>query len=123
MCAALVTSSVRGVTRGSTWDKGLRVPAYTRFAPLLKASSTSACPIPRLAPVIKTDLSAMFITFSFTESPSEYRATKNTSWNPFLLLPLVHFRKVHISGHLPVVSLCPAAHASKWSDDCLSQWS
>jgi len=31
------------------------------FAPLLKASSTSACPIPRLAPVTRTALSAIVI--------------------------------------------------------------
>src|SRR5229473_2426672 len=59
VCAALVTSRVRGVTRPSKWVKGWRVPAYTRFAPLLKASSTSACPIPRLAPVTRTALSAI----------------------------------------------------------------
>jgi hypothetical protein len=45
----------------SKWAKGWRVPAYTRFAPLLKASSTSACPMPRLAPVTKTALSAIVI--------------------------------------------------------------
>src|SRR5260221_10470583 len=56
VCAALVTSRVRGVTRRSKWAKGWRVPAYTRFAPLLKASSTSACPIPRFPPVTTTCL-------------------------------------------------------------------
>src|SRR5260370_19806520 len=61
VCAVLVTSRVRGVTRPSKWTKGWRVPAYTRFAPLLKASSTSACPIPRLAPVTRTALSAIVI--------------------------------------------------------------
>src|SRR6202022_5158585 len=35
---------VRGVTRASGWATGRRMPAYTRFAPLLKASSTSARP-------------------------------------------------------------------------------
>lgn len=34
---------------------------------------------------------------------------------------LVSFRKVHISGHLPAVSLRPAAHTSERSDDCPSQ--
>src|SRR5258708_12122776 len=56
ICSALVTSRVRGVTRRSKWAKGWRVPAYTRFAPLLKASSTSACPIPRFPPVTTTCL-------------------------------------------------------------------
>src|SRR3979411_72078 len=37
------------------------MPAKTRFAPLLKASSTSARPIPRLAPVTRTVLPAIVI--------------------------------------------------------------
>src|SRR5439155_25386813 len=45
--------------------KGWRVAACTRFAPLFKASSTSARPMPRFAPVIKIVLFSMFITFSF----------------------------------------------------------
>src|SRR5712692_6722950 len=61
----LVTSRVRGVTRLSVFCSALRVPAYTLFAPRLSASVTSARPIPRLAPVIKTVLFAMFIPFSF----------------------------------------------------------
>src|SRR5260370_13981479 len=61
----LVTSKVRGVTRPSEWVKGWRVPAYTRLAPLFKASSTNARPMPRFAPVIKIVLFSMFITFSF----------------------------------------------------------
>src|SRR5713226_3507242 len=65
ICEALVTSSVRGVTRLSECCSALRVPAYTLFAPRLSASVTSARPIPRLAPVIKTVLFAMFIPFSF----------------------------------------------------------
>src|SRR5258705_6120861 len=40
------------------------VPAYTRLAPLLKASSTSARPRPRLAPVTRTAVSAMLISLS-----------------------------------------------------------
>ena len=47
------------------WIKGWRVPAYTRFAPLVNASSTSAWPMPRLAPVTKTVLSAIVITPSW----------------------------------------------------------
>ena len=47
---------VSGVTRGLGSARGRRVPAYTRLAPLRRASSTSACPIPRLAPVIRTVL-------------------------------------------------------------------
>ena len=35
------------------YQKSNRAHAYTRFAPRLNASSTSACPIPRLAPVTK----------------------------------------------------------------------
>src|SRR6516164_5450245 len=57
-------SSVSGVTRPSEWVKGCRVPAYTRFAPLLRASSTSDLPMPRLAPVTRTALFAMIITVS-----------------------------------------------------------
>src|SRR5258708_30792409 len=57
-------SSVSGVTRPPGWAKGCRVPAYTRFAPLHKASSTSALPMPRLAPVTRTALFAMIITVS-----------------------------------------------------------
>src|ERR1022692_260369 len=40
---------------------GVHFDRYTRFAPLRKASSTSACPIPRLAPVTRTALSAIVI--------------------------------------------------------------
>jgi hypothetical protein len=29
---------------------------------------------------------------------------------------------VYVSTHLSAVSLCPAAHASEWSDDRLSSW-
>src|SRR5918995_2060052 len=65
ICAALVTSRVSGVTRPSACASGWRVPAYTRLAPLLKASSTSACPIPRLAPVARTALSAMIMPAPF----------------------------------------------------------
>src|SRR5215510_12214663 len=61
ICAAFVTSRVRGVTRPSGWARGRRVPAYTRLAPLLRASSTSACPMPRLAPVTRTVVFAMFV--------------------------------------------------------------
>jgi hypothetical protein len=57
----ILTSRVRGVTRPSGWARGRRVPAYTRVAPLLKASSTSACPMPRLAPVTRTVIFAMFM--------------------------------------------------------------
>ena len=46
-----VSVSITGVTRSSGWVKGRRVPAYTRFAPLLSASSTRARPMPRFAPV------------------------------------------------------------------------
>jgi hypothetical protein len=38
------------------------MPAYTRLVPLLRASSTSACPMPRLNPVIRTVLSAIVTT-------------------------------------------------------------
>jgi hypothetical protein len=62
--AALVTSSASGVTRPSGWVMGCRVPAYTCLAPLLSASSTSACPMPRLAPVIRTVLFSMVVLSS-----------------------------------------------------------
>src|SRR5262245_40627103 len=59
--AALVTSSVTNVTRGSAISRPPRTPAYTRAAPRTRASFTSARPIPRLAPVIRTDLFAIFM--------------------------------------------------------------
>src|SRR5262245_10728353 len=59
ICAVLVTSRLRGVTRSSGWASGWRVPAYTRLAPLARASAASACPMPRLAPVTRTVLSLM----------------------------------------------------------------
>src|SRR5262249_4193396 len=61
ICGALVTSRAIGATRASGWAEGRRVPAYTRFAPLLRASATSACPMPRLAPVTRTVLPAIAI--------------------------------------------------------------
>src|SRR5260370_532145 len=68
ICAALVTSRVTGVIRGSGWASGWRVPAYTRVAPLARASATSACPMPRLAPVTRTVLSSIvtMMTISFS---------------------------------------------------------
>src|SRR5260370_24511856 len=65
ICAALVTSRVKGVTRLSECCSGPRVPAYTLRTPRLSASSTIAPPMPRLAPVIKIVLVSMFITFSW----------------------------------------------------------
>src|SRR5215471_6863042 len=75
ICEKLVTSSVRGVTRPSECARGWRVPAYTRFAPLLKASSTSAWPMPRLAPVIKMSLSpiVVMVVQTPTDAGSERR--------------------------------------------------
>ena len=61
-CAASVMSIVTGVTRGSGWVSGSRVPAYTRAAPRARASVTSACPMPRLAPVTRMVVSAMFMS-------------------------------------------------------------
>src|SRR5882724_935049 len=58
ICAALVTSSLSGVTRSSGWASGWRAQAYTRLAPLARASAASACPMPRLAPVTRTTLSS-----------------------------------------------------------------
>src|SRR4051794_8981070 len=42
---------------------GCRAPAYTRSAPLRNASSTSACPMPRLPPVTRTDLPVIAVPF------------------------------------------------------------
>ena len=61
ICAVSVRSRISGVTRASLWVKGWRVAAYTLRAPRRRASSTSARPIPRLAPVTSTALSAMVI--------------------------------------------------------------
>ena len=57
------------MTRPSEWSRGWRVPAYPRFAPLLKASSTRARPMPRLAPVIKIVSFSMFIPRSVRALP------------------------------------------------------
>jgi hypothetical protein len=35
-----------------------------------------------------------------------------------LRLPGIGFPKPHVSAHILAVSLCPAAHAAEWSDDC-----
>src|SRR5260370_7184043 len=85
ICEPLVTSSVRGVTRSSGCCRAPRVPAYTFFAPRRSASSRRARPIPRLAPVIKTDLFEIFMTFSFVDSPFEFRTSKTQAENPFSL--------------------------------------
>src|SRR5262245_60278259 len=61
ICDALVTSSVRTVTRSSAMSNGPRLPANTLLAPLRIASLTSARPMPRFAPVIRTVLFAMSI--------------------------------------------------------------
>src|ERR1039457_5149820 len=65
ICSASVTSSISGVTRSSAMSSVPRVPAYTLFAPRWRASWTSARPMPRLAPVIKTVFCAMFMMISF----------------------------------------------------------
>ena len=62
ICAALVTSRLSGVTRASGWSRGWRVQAYTRSAPRRRASVTSACPMPRFAPVTSTLLPSIFIS-------------------------------------------------------------
>src|SRR5258708_6812302 len=95
-----VTSSVRGVTRSSGCCRAPRVPAYTFFAPRRSASSRRARPIPRLAPVIKTDLFEIFMTFSFVDSPFEFRISKTQAENPFPLLHLVGLRE-DAHQHLP----------------------
>src|SRR6267378_2377196 len=100
ICEPLVTSSV---------------PAYTFFAPRRSASSRRARPIPRLAPVIKTDLFEIFMTFSFVDSPFEFRTAKTQAENPFPLLHLVGLRKMHISTYLFVVSLAIPARPTRRS--------
>src|SRR5215472_15956102 len=67
-CAASVTSRASGVTRASGWARGWRVPAYTRVAPLRRASSTSARPMPRLPPVTRTVLSAIVTMVTVSSS-------------------------------------------------------
>src|SRR5260370_36393748 len=113
ICEPLVTSSVRGVTRSSGCCRAPRVPAYTFFAPRRSASSRRARPIPRLAPVIKTDLFEIFMTFSFVDSTFEFRTSKTQAENPFPLLHLVVLRKVHISTYLFVVSLSIPARPTR----------
>src|SRR5262249_22363764 len=82
ICEALVTSSVRGVTRLSGCCSALRVPAYTLFAPRLSASLTSARPMPRLAPVIKTVLFARFISVLLLDRCPDL--LKSTSLQPIV---------------------------------------
>src|SRR5580700_8529176 len=126
MCAALVTSRVRGVTRPSECAKGWRVPAYTRFAPLLKASSTSARPMPRLAPVIKTVLLSMFITFSFRSWLVIYfllAITDRSAWRirpttKIFVLCRFGFPKAQVGAYVPAVPFSPAAHTPEWSNEC-----
>src|SRR5258708_34661406 len=69
ICAGSVTSRVRGVTRPSGWARDWRVPAYTRLAPRARASLTSACPMPRLAPVTRTALPAIDVMMTISFSP------------------------------------------------------
>ena len=84
-------------------------------------------PIPRLAPVIKIVLFSMFIWFSFYGCPFclLLRIARRGRVHParkILRLPCFGFPKSHVSAHVFAVSLCPAAHASEWSDDCPSQF-
>src|ERR1035438_3460356 len=72
ICALLVTSRISGVTRASGCARAWRVPAYTRRAPLFRASLTSACPMPRLAPVTRTVLPAIAISAPCRYGPSAY---------------------------------------------------
>src|SRR5260370_20972305 len=62
ICEAVVTYRVKGVTRLSECCSTPRVPAYTFLAPRRSASSRSARPIPRFAPVTKIVLFEMFIS-------------------------------------------------------------
>src|ERR1035438_10506470 len=72
ICASLVTSRTSGVTRASGCARASRVPAYTRRAPLFRASLTSACPMPRLAPVTRTVLPVIVISAPCRYGPSAY---------------------------------------------------
>src|SRR6266849_4292483 len=121
-----VTSSASGVTRLSGCCSVLRVPAYTLFAPRLRASSTRARPMPRFAPVIKIVLFWMFIGSPFDRCPFYWllRIACRGGYVPqerFRFLPCFGFPKSHLSVLDLAVSLCPAEHASEWSDDCPSQ--
>src|ERR1700733_7254132 len=106
-----------GVTRSSEWTKVCRVAAYTRFTPLLNASSTSARPMPRFAPVIRIVLFSMFILVILSVCcflPEGYVPT--TNFYPFSVS-----RSRTSELRFLQVALCPAAHAPEWSDDCLSR--
>src|SRR5215469_4396475 len=81
ICAVLVTSRLRGVTRSCGWGSGRRVPAYTRLAPLARASAASACPMPRLAPVTRTVLSFMVMCVLITRETRRERR-RNRSPEP-----------------------------------------
>ena len=78
ICDALVTSSLSAVTRSSAISIGPRLPANTLFAPRRMASLTSARPMPRFAPVIRTVLFAMSIPLWLR------RVMDEISFHPFL---------------------------------------
>src|SRR5215510_4545223 len=54
-------SSLTGTTFELPVSSGFRIPAYTRAAPACTNESTTARPIPRLAPVTNTTLPSSFI--------------------------------------------------------------
>jgi hypothetical protein len=74
------------------WTVAVSLPAYTRFAPLFKASSSRARPMPRFAPVIKIvlsfDIHNHFLPWGFSEPArlwsvprsSEYPAFRRGHW-------------------------------------------
>src|SRR5215472_3885215 len=78
--------------------------------------------MPRLAPVIKTVLFSMFIPFTFLILPCAIKTAKTQADTRPRSLHLVRFQKTHVGAHDAAVALCPAAHASEWSDDCPSQF-
>src|SRR5579863_51642 len=133
ICARFVTSRVRGVTRGSEFCCApLRFPAYILFAPRRRASSTSARPMPRLAPVIKTVLFAMFITILLSKVVSSVYFLLAITNRParrirpatkILALGRFGLPKAHVGADVPAVQSCPAAHTPQWSDERPSELS
>src|SRR3954454_10633851 len=94
---------------------GRRTPAYTRSAPLRNASSTSACPMPRLPPVTRTDLPVIVVPF-ISSSFGFIRSSAIST--PFATTEIRSGGKIHregsrrSSGHQPDQPHCRLASAT-----------
>jgi hypothetical protein len=106
ICAGWVMSSVSGVTRRSRRTYGCRVPAHTRFAPRLSASSTSARPRPQLVPMTRTELSAMFVLLLITSSLVSFRVRSAGSAESIAARANLPSRRARpLGGTVPVLAV------------------